>query len=336
MASIRNRKGRWQARVIRDGFPDQVKTFDSKAHAERWARSIENDQDRGVFYDRSLAESITLGEILKRYADQVTPTKRGFVSELQRLSKMQKDSLAKLSLANLRPQDIAEYRDRRLQTIQNSTSNRELQLLSAILNHARREWGIGTPDNPVTGIRKPPKGNARSRIFVNDEKERLFAAIRGNLGYKRVPKKNFNHWVLPIVELALETACRRGELLAIQWANVDLERAIVFLPLTKNGDHRFVPLSKRALEIIRSLPRTEDPRLFPLPWTALHQAFTKACLRAGLVDFHFHDLRHVATTELSKRLPNVIELAAVTGHKSLAMLHRYYHIRPEELARKIG
>jgi integrase len=249
---------------------------------------------------------------------------------------MQRDQLAKLSLANLRPQDIAEYRDRRLQTIKGSTSNRELQLLSAILNHARREWGIGTPENPVTRIRKPPAGKARSRVFVGDEKERLTAVLRGDLGYRRVPKKNFNHWVLPIVELALETACRRGELLSMTWNNVDLDRAVIFLPLTKNGEDRFVPLSRRAIEIVNSLPRTDDPRLFPIPWTALHQTFSNSCRRAGIEDFHFHDLRHVATSQLAKRLPNVIELAAVTGHKSLAMLHRYYHTQPEDLARKLG
>jgi integrase len=336
MASIRNRDGRWQARVIRQGYPEQTKTFDTKADAERWARLIENEQDRGEFYDRLLAEKTTLGDILKRYAQQVTPLKRGHKSELQRLSKMQRDQLAKLSLANLRPQDLADYRDRRVQTIMSSTANRELQLISAVINHARREWGIGMRDNPVSQIRKPPLGQGRSRLFVGDEEERLFAAMRGDWGYKRKPKKTFNHWTLPITQLALETACRRGELLSMTWENVDLSRAVVFLPMTKNGESRAVPLSSKAIEIIRSLPKTDDPQLFPIPWTALHQSFSRACKRAGVEGFHFHDLRHVATTRMAKRLPNVIELAAVTGHKSLSMLHRYYHTRAEDLARKLG
>jgi integrase len=336
MAAIRKRGNSWQARVRRHGFPDQVCTFETKADAERWARHIENEQDLGVFYDRTQADNTSLGEILKRYAEQVTPLKRGSLSEWQRLSKMQWDRIAKLSMSNLRPQDIAEYRDRRLQTIMASTSNRELQLISAVINHARREWGIGIRENPVGLVRKPPLGRGRTRVFVGDEQARLFESIRGNLGYQRIPRKHFNHWVLPIVELALETACRRGELLSLTWSNVDQARAVAYLPLTKNGEERSVPLSIRAIAIINSLPRTDDPRLFPIPWTALHQSFSKACRRAGLVDFHFHDLRHVATTRLAKRLPNVIELAAVTGHKSLAMLHRYYHTKPEELARKLG
>ena len=336
MAALRKREGRWQARVRRKGFPEQVETFATKQEAERWARQVEGEQDQGQFYDRTAAESTTLGALFKRYAQEVTPLKRGSKSELQRLSKLQRARIAFLSMANLRPQDVAEHRDLRLQTIMSSTANRELQLISAVINHASREWGIRIPENPVSKIRKPHPGKARNRVFVGDEEDRLFAVLRGDLGYKRVPKKNFNHWVRPIVELALETACRRGELLSMIWKNVDLDRAVIFLPLTKNGEDRFVPLSKRAIEIVQALPRTDDPRLFPIPWTALHQTFSNSCRRAGMEDFHFHDLRHVATTRLAKRLPNVIELAAVTGHKSLAMLHRYYHTLPEELARKLG
>lgn len=336
MASIRNRNGRWQARVIRLGYPEQTKTFDSKLEAERWARQIESDQDHGVFFERSVAEKTTLGELLKRYAQQVTPLKRSHQTELYRLGKMQRDRIAQYALANLRAQDLADYRDRRMKTIKSSTANRELQLISAVINHARREWSIGLRDNPVSKIRKPPQGQGRNRLFVGNEEEQLFAAMRGDWGYKRKPKKSFNHWTLPITQLALETACRRGELLSMTWENVDLDRSIVFLPITKNGECRRVPLSTRAIEIIRGLPKTGDPRLFPLPWTALHQSFSRACKRAGLVGFHFHDLRHVATTRLAKRLPNVIELAAVTGHKSLSMLHRYYHTQAEDLARKLG
>ena len=335
MASIRKRAARWQARVTRKGYPDRVKTFATRQDAERWARATEAEMDRGAYLDRSVAERTSLGDILGRYAGEVSPTKRGAETELRRLKAMQRHPIAKLSMAALRPQDVADYRDLRLRSIQGSTANRELQLLGAVVNHAMREWRVPIAFNPVEQVRKPHPGRGRTRIFEGDEEERLLRALNGE-GYLRVPRVHHNPWVRPVVELALETACRRGELLAMRWEHVDLSRRVIRLPLTKNGEERLVPLSVRAIALIQALPRSLDGRLFPITWTALHQAFKKACRRAGIEDFHFHDLRHVAITRLATKLPNVIELAAVTGHKTLAMLHRYYHARPEDLARKLG
>lgn len=335
MASIRKRGERWQARVIRFGYPDQSKTFATRQDAERWARSIESDIDKGIFLDRALAERTSFGEVIERYVSSVCPLKRGGLIEQRRLLRLKKTNLWKMAMANIRPRDIAEYRDQRLQKLKTSTMNRELQLLGAVTNHAMREWGIALPFNPVEKVRKPSPGRGRTRVLSAHEEVRLLAAIDG-ASYLRIPRVNFNAWIKPIVQLALETACRRGELLSMRWEYVELERRVVRLPLTKNGEERFVPLSTRAVEILDGLPRSEDGQVFPIPWTALHQAFRKACKRADINDLKFHDLRHTATTRLASRLPNVIELAAVTGHKSLAMLKRYYHTTPEELARKIG
>lgn len=335
MATFRKRYRKWQARVRRHGFPDQVKTFGSKTEAEQWARAVEGDMDRRHFLDRTVAERTLLGQVLERYASEVCPTKRGGPIEQRRLRFIARQRLAKLSMAALRPQDVADYRDMRLKALKPSTANRELQLLAAVVAHSMREWGVAIPANPVAHVRFPPAGPGRSRVFEGEEEARLMAALAG-AGYTRIPRLQHNPWIKPIVELALETACRRGELLGMRWEHVDRERRTVRLLLTKNGDERIVPLSSRALRIIDALPRSIDGRLFPIRWTALHQAFTKACRRAGLDDFHFHDLRHVATTRLASKLPNVVELSAVTGHRSLKMLQRYYHTRPEDLARKLG
>jgi integrase len=62
----------------------------------------------------------------------------------------------------------------------------------------------------------------------------------------------------------------------------------------------------------------------------------RACKRAGIADLHFHDLRHEATSRIAERLDNILELSAVTGHKSVQLLKRYYHPRATDLARKLG
>jgi integrase len=152
----------------------------------------------------------------------------------------------------------------------------------------------------------------------------------------RFIKGTRNPWVKPLVQLALETAMRRGELLALEWQYVDLKKRLAYLPMTKNGEARTVPLSQKAATILSGLPKAISGRIFPISPMALRKAFERACESAGINDLHFHDLRHTATTRLAERLPNLVELASVTGHKDVRMLARYYHPKAEDLAKKLG
>jgi integrase len=106
--------------------------------------------------------------------------------------------------------------------------------------------------------------------------------------------------------------------------------------MTKNGTTRYVPLSIRAMQTLASLARSADGTVFPIGMAAMEAAFLRAVRRSELGNLHFHDLRHTATSRMASKLPNVIELAAVTGHTSLQMLKRYYHPKASELAMKLG
>ncbi|MGO4156002.1 tyrosine-type recombinase/integrase [Cupriavidus sp. YAF13] len=327
MAAIQRRKDRWQARIRRRGFPVEVKTFDTRQDAEQWARSVETDMDRGSFVSRSEAEANTLEDIIERYIADVLPTLRSAAEEISRLRATCRSRLAKLSMAALTPKAVAAYRDERLKQVKPATVIRELAYLSAIINHARREWDINMT-NPVALIRKPPSPQGRDRVLSADEEVRLLAEL--------VPTGRINVWLLPATILSLETGMRRGELVELRWSNVNLEVQTAYLPMTKNGTARTVPLSKKAVATLAALPRSIDGKVIPVKGNTLHAAFRKACKRAGIKDLHWHDLRHTAITRLAQKLPNVIELAAVSGHRSLAMLKRYYHPSATELARKLG
>lgn len=347
MASIVARKQSdgtttWQVKIRRRGYPAQSRTFTRRADAEAWARQVEAEMDRGAWRDRSAADGTTLYALLDRYLKDVVPTKRGADVEALRVKTLMRDEIARHKLSALSPLVLAEWRDRRLAAgCSGGTVNRELNIVSAVLNWARRELMIAV-ENPVASIRRPPPSKARDRRLEGDEEARLLAALEDHDGSaKREDGKRYRHgtrnpWIRPIVLLALETAMRRGELLSLTWDNIDLKRRIAYLPETKNGDARTVPLSSRAVEVLQGLPRSIDGRVFPVTANALKIAFERAVRRAGIEDFHFHDLRHEATSRLAERLPNVIELAAVTGHKDLRMLKRYYHPRAEDLARKLG
>ena len=327
MASFRQHGNGWQGRIRRRGYPDITQTFEAKADAERWARSIESEMDKGHLVSVSEAQRTTLGDVIKRYLVEVTPRMKSATEDTIRLKALIRKPIAKWSMANLSSVRIAEFRDERLGEVSAGTVIRELAYLSSMINHARREWGINMP-NPVQMVRKPPSPPARGRVLTDSEVSALLKVFE--------PIGRRSHWVKPIVQLALATAMRRGELLSLRWENINLKARTAYLPTTKNGDSRKVPLSSAALDILEKLPRHLSGAVFPMKAPALNGAFKRGLSRSGLEDIRFHDLRRTAITKMAEKLPNVIELAAVSGHKSLMVLKQYYRPSASDLALKLG
>jgi integrase len=229
-------------------------------------------------------------------------------------------------MANLTPARIASYRDERVKQVSAGTVIRELAYFSAIINHARREWGINSA-NPVNMVKKPASPLSRGRVLSSGEIQILLEAL--------APAGKRNPWTKVAVELALETGMRRGELLSLQWESVDLSERTAFLSDTKNGDSRTVPLSMKALDVLRGLNRDPSGYVIPLKYFTLDASFKRALRKIGLNDVRFPDLRRTAITRMAEKLPNVIELAAVSGHKSLMVLKRYYRPNAKDLAIKL-
>ena len=328
MATFRNRHGKWQARVQRKGQQPVSKSFQSKEDAQRWARQLEAEIDKGSYANIALAERTLFKDVIERYVQEVTLKTRSMKEDTYRLKALARHPIAKLPMSALTPIKVADYRDERLKLVSNGAVIRELSYFSSIINHARREWGINMV-NPIPLVKKPASPQGRNRILREEELGRLYAALTPRV-------KNANHWILPLTKFALESAMRRGEILGLRWEHIDLEKRTAFIPLTKNGEPRTVPLNSAAVEILKTLPRNLHGAVFPVTGFALSAAIDRARIKADLGDFHFHDLRHMAITRLAEKLPNLIELSAVSGHRSLAMLKRYYHPNPEQLAQKLG
>jgi integrase len=333
MATFRKRGPyQWQAQVRKKGYPLQTKTFETKAGAEAWARATEHEMDQGLFVSRAEAESTTLGELLQRYLAEITPSKKGVGPESARIRLLLRHPLANRYVAGIRGVDIARYRDERLKKVSSATVKRDLVIVSHLFEVARREWGIQV-HNPVRDIKLPPHSKARNRRLElgfggeEGEEKRLLAAC----------SEARNPYLLSVVRLALETAMRQGELVALRWENVDLTRRIAHLPDTKNGEARSVPLSSTSVAVLRALPRSLHGQVFPgLTTEAVKRAFARATRRAGIEDLHFHDLRHEATTRFFEVGLNIMEVATITGHRDLRMLRRYTHLKAEDLAKKLG
>ena len=254
MATIRQRGNHWQCIVKRKGYPIQTKTFDLKKDAEKWARQQERSIDAGEWVDRTEAQQTTLDELLDRYGREVSCTKLGSKAESYRINQFKRSALAKYSPASINSQMIAAWRDARLKEVSSGTVLRELQLLGHLFTVAMREWGIALHSNPVSLIRKPGPGQPRDRILNSAQRAALLVACANCR----------NPWIKPVVIFALETAARKGETLALKWANVDLDRCTAKLVITKTKIPRTVPLSATCVAMLQGLPRSLDGRVFPV------------------------------------------------------------------------
>ena len=313
----------------RRGVPPRAKSFDTKTAAERWARDLEAEADKnGWVADTRAAEKTTLKELLTRYCDEVTPTKRGAVSERARINSIVRCPIAHRTLAKLTSADVATYRDERLKTVAPATIVRELNTISHAIEIATREWGLWVPRNPVKLVRRPPVPRGRTRRLNEGEEEALLAACdRGRTPLLR-----------PLIVTAIETGMRRGELLALRWEDLDLKSGVAHLEMTKNGDSRDVPLSRRAVETLRQLTQIDPKceRVFPITGNAVRLAFEHLRVRAGMSDLHFHDLRHEAISRFFELGFNIAEVSAISGHREMKMLQRYVHLRAVDLVARLG
>jgi integrase len=349
MATIRKRDNgsffSYEVQIRKKGHTPQTKTFRNRADAEKWGRMIESEMDRGVFVDRGEAESTTLAEALQRYLTEVTPFKKGDKRETARIKRWLQDPIALRMLSTLKGKDIAEIRDsQRKQGLAENTIRLEIALLSIVFETARKEWGMEGLINPCRLIKLPTGSVARERRLEHQEETYLLEGLRTHCR---------NPQTIAVVRFAIETAMRQSEILNLEWSSFNIQKRTVLAKDTKNGEDRLVPLSSRALGILDEQPRDiAKGKIFKVSQDALIRAFQKGCEKGRriylndnpsssvdgfLQDLRFHDLRHEATSRLFELgTLDMMEVASITGHKSLSMLKRYTHPRAEKLAEKLG
>jgi integrase len=326
MATFRRRKGKWQVQVRVLGAQPLSRTFIRKEEAQRWALDTEVQIQKGEF-QQGLEElkRVTLGDLLVRYRDTITIRKRGHHNEMILINALLRQSFAVTPLASISAEDFSKYRDERVKTVKPTTVNHDLTLLSHLFQLARREWGLQV-ENPLVHIRKAPSDLPRNRRLETGELEALRDAFA----------KSRNKEVRPVLEFALETAMRRGEILAVQWKDADLSRRTLHIPVTKTGHARTIPLSPRALEVLEGQGDKNLARPFPLTTGAFKLAWQRVVKRSGLKDLHFHDLRHEAITRFFELGLSIPEVALISGHRDPRMLFRYTHLRAEDVGKKLS
>ena len=332
----KNGKPGYFVRIRVKNHPVQTATFDRLTDARNWAQQIEAAMRDGRYSKTSESQKHSLSELLERYEKTVFPHKPKLAKEYKRNFNWWNSQIGHLKLSEITTADITECKDRLASEMTNrntlrtpATVNRYLAALSSAMNVAVKEWQW-IEDNPVMRVSKMKEPRGRTRFLSDKERTDLLEACRNS--------KNTQLYIA--VVLALSTGARRMELWSLNWSDVDLERGMIILKETKNGEIRSIPLKGHALELMKEhskVRRLDTQLIFPSkinPQVPLdfRAPFEKALEEAAVQDFRWHDLRHTCASYLAMQGASLTEIAAVLGHRSLNMVKRYSHVGDQHTA----
>ncbi|MEA3466673.1 MAG: site-specific integrase [Thermodesulfobacteriota bacterium] len=310
------------------GYPYLSQTFDRLSDAQRWAEDTELMLRSGGYVGDTPPDDMAFSKALDRYELEVSSQKRPNTRAREKTSaNVLRKSFFKLNLKEITPALVAAFRDKRLKTVGPSTIKKDLALLSHLYTIARTEWALEL-NNPVASIRKPTKPAGRLRLLSKDEARYLL----------EICKKSRNEKLYPYVQLLLHTGMRPSEGAGLAWGQVDIDTRIIDLTITKTKPRR-VPLTIMAVEILLHVMPEQCNKKMPIflpqktsstvqrrPNLFFRRAFDNAIKKAGIDDFHMHDLRHTAASYLLMAGVDLRTLADILGHSSMQMVQRYTHL----------
>ena len=313
MATIRRRNYKYQVQVRKQNHKNISKTFNKLNSAKIWANHIENKLSLGdEFLEKNKS---SLREIIQKYMREITFYKKGKESETRRLNRLLKENICKEKAINLRPINFIEFKNKRIKD-GNKTCHYDLVLLHHIYNVAINQWNLFNIKNPLKNVPKPKLNPNRERRLTEYEYNFL---VKGNY-----PQQSLRY----LIEFAIETGMRRGEILNIKQEHIKGQTLLI--PQTKNGHPRTIPLTKRALYILENaeLPFSMSANAVRLAWERLKK-------KGNIKDLHFHDLRHEAISRFFEKGLSIPEVALISGHKDVRMLFRYTHLKAEDIIKKL-
>ena len=352
MASIIQIGGKWRAtvRLKQDGklILNRTRTFPTKRAASEWAKLLEAEvAQRGpeAVSGAIKSQGYTVARLIQRYIEDFDKAPKRFGdTKLGALRILQDGPFGEIPATRLTAQDVMAWCRDRHETngAGAATLYQYCTYLRLVLRMARPAWGMTTVTTQAVDDALPilarqglaGQGQERDRRLREGEYERLLAKLTD---YQNKPRSNTRH--ADVFEFAVVSALRRGEILRIRWSDIDNAKRTVIIrdrkdPKNKIGNDQEVPLLGAAWDIVQRQPKTDsEDRIFPFQEVTVSSGFARACEVLGILDLHFHDLRHEGTSRMFEAGYQIQEVAIVTGHRNWNQLRRYTQIRPESLHR---
>lgn len=320
--------GRWQIQIEVAGVRES-NTLDTKREVEAWA--ARRATELRMMKSGQAGSIKSLRDAFKKYAQEVSPTKRGERWELVRLEAFEKPEHAPMPLdkkiGEITAADIALWRDARLAKVSRSTVLRDMRLIGSVFESARREWGW-CQVNVVRDVRKPGEPDHRERVITGQEVRRMLR----QLGWPSKGVRSVSEAVAVCFFVALQTGMRAGELCGLTWG--DVTATSLMIRKGKTGK-REVPVTPAVRKALKRLKGWDSERVFGVKTNTLDALFRRARERAGLSGFTFHDARHTAATRLANRL-HVLDLCKVFGWSNTKRALTYYNPSASDLAKRMA
>jgi integrase len=314
--SIGKRGVSYRVIIRKAGTKAISKTFPTKKLANQFILKLEADKQLLMAYG-GIGSKLLFSELADNYIHNEFKGQRP--KQQQNRLRFWVNIFGNKNILDVTRRDVSNGLNMLPSSYTNATINRYKALISVVFSYACREYDL--PENPVRYIRALPEDNARVRFLSDDERSRLFEAIR---------RSNWDKFYL-LVLLAITTGARKGELTSLRWNNIDFGRKTAYIATTKNGQPKVLPLTDDVIDellkfnednnalIFKSQIRDNVSYCFTKPWR-------RALEQANIQDFRFHDLRHTTASYLAQSGASLLEIAEVLGHKQIQVTKRYAHL----------
>jgi len=327
----------YRVKVRMRGYPQATASFKRRTDAKHWAAHTESAMREGRYFNSPESRKHTLADAIDRYKKEVLKNLTDASHRICHLDWWRKEigmnlladihpatiSQCKTKLGNT-PSDFGRHKNR---LRSDSTVNRYLASLSALLNTATKEWNW-LEANPCEKVKRNKEPRGRVRFLSDSERKRLLAACDVE---KDMPELKL------IVLISMTTGARRGEIMSLRWRHVDLKSSRITLVDTKNGDTRSIPIVDPVTGLLSQWAkvRSIDENSYVFPGHSesnkgkpldFDKTWRNVLVSSGVNDFRFHDLRHTAASYLAMNGAGIREIGDILGHKSLSMVQRYSHL----------
>ena len=337
MASIYKRKNQngttfWRAVVRIKGYPSVSNHFERKQEADDWAKQIEHQIRLGQFNFDHHKKLHTFEDLAERYIQDGVLDHLRSADDAHRHIAYWSSRLNSFALIHFNPELLSKERQILSDTPTDkgrkrtaATTNRYMASLSSLLSYASNQLGW-INDNPVLRLKKLKENRGRDRVLTENEISRLLSAA----------KESKSPYLYCIILLSLTTGARQGELLSLEWKDIDFENKLAYIRETKNGHPRSIALCDPVLEELHRFHQNRNLQK-PLVFASktafgridIKKAWQNALTRSGIKNCRAHDMRHTFCTYAAAKGASNLQLATATGHKTLAMLMRYTHMDVE-------